>query len=244
MRPFRNLGQGGTSAATAVALILAAGSASGDDGASFGAGLTLASDYIWRGISQTQGAAAIQGSVDVTLPSGLYAYVWGSNVDYTQDGQVDDGSSHEINASIGFARTLADDWDIDLQLVRYMFPGLVGGQSYDYGEFIGRLSYDERFHVALAFTDNVDNTGSGSVYYEAGTSFDYHQNLSLLVSYGFFDLDSAYDASYSYLKTSMARHFGSASLTLDLIETFGAAEALYGRPAAGSRAVVKLEFGF
>ncbi len=42
---------------------------------------TLASDYIWRGQSQTAGNGAVQGSLDVAHETGLYAGVWASNVD-------------------------------------------------------------------------------------------------------------------------------------------------------------------
>ena len=41
---------------------------------------TVVTDYRFRGISQTDKNAAIQGSITVTHESGLYATVWGSSV--------------------------------------------------------------------------------------------------------------------------------------------------------------------
>ena len=231
---------------TATALLLAGvpvGAAAGDDD-TISATLKLASDYVWRGISQTQGSMAVQASLDLELPSGLYAYVWGSNVDYTLAGQPDDGSSHEINLAIGYARELSDRWQIDLRMVSYLFPGLVDGENYDYVDFIGRLELDERHHLTFAATDNVDNTGKQGTYLEAGSGIDLRYGLSADLSYGYFDLDSAYRSSYSYLKATIARPMGDASVALDVIETFGSAEALYGRAAADSRLVLSVEFGF
>src|SRR5690554_625819 len=43
--------------------------------------VTLATDYIWRGQSQTDGAGAIQGGLDIAHESGLYIGTWASNVD-------------------------------------------------------------------------------------------------------------------------------------------------------------------
>lgn len=44
--------------------------------------VALTSDYIFRGISQTQGDPAIQGGLDVAHESGLYIGTWASNVDF------------------------------------------------------------------------------------------------------------------------------------------------------------------
>jgi len=47
----------------------------------FGASVTLASDYVFRGISQTDQDPAVQGSFDYKHPLGVYLGVWASNVD-------------------------------------------------------------------------------------------------------------------------------------------------------------------
>lgn len=46
----------------------------------FTANVTLASDYVFRGISQSQRQPAIQGGFDYSHISGLYAGTWASNV--------------------------------------------------------------------------------------------------------------------------------------------------------------------
>ena len=42
----------------------------------------LVSQYVWRGISASDGKPALQGGVDAEWDSGWYAGGWGSNVDY------------------------------------------------------------------------------------------------------------------------------------------------------------------
>jgi hypothetical protein len=44
------------------------------------ANLTVASDYVFRGISQTNHLPALQGGFDWRPPSGFFASMWGSNV--------------------------------------------------------------------------------------------------------------------------------------------------------------------
>src|SRR5262245_8792596 len=54
----------------------------------FSANVALTSEYVFRGISQTDDSPAIQGGFDWSLeklgslPLGLYAGIWGSNVNF------------------------------------------------------------------------------------------------------------------------------------------------------------------
>ena len=68
-----------------ISLILASGIASA---ASVSANATLQSDYTWRGMTQNNGDASINGGLDVEFDSGLYVGTWaaavgsGAEVDY------------------------------------------------------------------------------------------------------------------------------------------------------------------
>lgn len=58
--------------------------------------VALGSDYIWRGVSQSQGKGAIQGGVDLTHSSGFYLGTWASNVDF------DGAASSEWDYYLGY----------------------------------------------------------------------------------------------------------------------------------------------
>ena len=51
------------------------------DPKNFSATVTFATDYVFRGVSQTDNKPAVQGSFDYKHPSGAYLGIWGSNVD-------------------------------------------------------------------------------------------------------------------------------------------------------------------
>jgi uncharacterized protein (TIGR02001 family) len=57
----------------------------------FNANIGAVSNYIWRGVTQTQDGAAVQGGVDVAHESGFYAGTWASNIDWN-----DEGASQEV----------------------------------------------------------------------------------------------------------------------------------------------------
>lgn len=94
------------------------------------ANVTLASDYLLRGFTQTEHGPAIQGGFDWNHPVGVYLGVWGSNVRYA-DSNADLETSFsggywrefgELHASIGaeYSAYWSDEgrntWDIPVEL--------------------------------------------------------------------------------------------------------------------------------
>jgi uncharacterized protein (TIGR02001 family) len=60
------------------------------DPKNFSATLTFATDYLSRGVSQTDNKPAVQGSFDYKHPIGVHLGTWGSNVDdYVSKGNVE-----------------------------------------------------------------------------------------------------------------------------------------------------------
>ena len=84
----------------------------------FSATATIATDYPFRGISQTDEDPAAQVSFDYAHPIGLYLGVWASNV----DDAVSDGNI-EIDLYGGYTRELFPNLSLDLSLIYYWYPG-------------------------------------------------------------------------------------------------------------------------
>ncbi|MBD3808147.1 MAG: hypothetical protein IE880_05460, partial [Epsilonproteobacteria bacterium] len=47
----------------------------------YSANMAFTSNYVWRGLTQTDNSPAIQGGIDIGY-KGFYAGVWGSNVEF------------------------------------------------------------------------------------------------------------------------------------------------------------------
>ena len=97
--------------------------------ASLSGNVAIISDYTFRGISQTQDELAIQGGMDLSAPHGLYAGVWGSNLNFGEDIGVGRAQA-EMDVYGGIAPSLAGT-DLDLGFVYYGYPG--SEQSFNYG---------------------------------------------------------------------------------------------------------------
>jgi uncharacterized protein (TIGR02001 family) len=81
----------------------------------------VVSDYLFRGISQTHGGAALQGGIDYAHPSGFYVGAWGSTITWVKD-WLGSGST-EIDVYGGFKNSFAGgDWTYDVGLITYNYP--------------------------------------------------------------------------------------------------------------------------
>lgn len=104
------------------------------------ANVTLASDYVFRGLSQTSEQPAIQGgfdyNADISEGVGLYLGTWASNVNYA-DG---DEASIEIDYYGGITYEV-QNIGIDLGAIYYTYPGAEGNFDYDFLELQAALTY-------------------------------------------------------------------------------------------------------
>ena len=79
--------------------------------------VSFTTNYLFRGITQTNNNPAIQGGLDYVHPLGFYLGVWGSNVD------LGIGTSMELDYKGGFTKTFFDDFKIDVGALYYSYPG-------------------------------------------------------------------------------------------------------------------------
>ncbi len=89
----------------------------------------IASDYRFRGVSQSDREMAVQGGITLSHESGLYAGVWGSNL---AGWGTFGGANMELDLIGGYKAKLADNATLDVGLTWYMYPG--GADKTDFAE--------------------------------------------------------------------------------------------------------------
>lgn len=84
----------------------------------------LYSQYIFRGLTQTNREPALQGGFDYSHASGFYAGTWGSNISWLSDsGAYMAGGSLEWDFYGGYKWSLPSDLTLDLGTLYYWYPG-------------------------------------------------------------------------------------------------------------------------
>jgi uncharacterized protein (TIGR02001 family) len=116
-----------TIAAAAVAASLAPALATGAETSphTITGNVGLFSQYIFRGLTQTNEEPALQGGFDYAHSGGFYAGTWGSNVSVLRDsGLYSAGGSLELDIYGGYKGTIGKtDFGYDVGLLYYWYPG-------------------------------------------------------------------------------------------------------------------------
>lgn len=99
------------------------------------AGLT--SDYLFRGISQTDSDPAFQGSIEWRHDVGVFLGVWGSNVEFNDSDQA----SLELDWYAGYAGTYGPV-GYDIRAIYYNYPGASVARDYDFWELALALTHE------------------------------------------------------------------------------------------------------
>jgi uncharacterized protein (TIGR02001 family) len=136
----------------------------------------LFSQYIFRGLTQTNNKPALQGGFDVNHKSGLYIGGWASNVSWLRDNAsigtalYNTGGSLEIDLYGGFKTELGKTGlGIDLGALQYYYPGahVNTNPKANTTELYGALSYGW-LQAKLSGVVSKDAWGFGKKYGNPG----------------------------------------------------------------------------
>lgn len=142
----------GASGASAVAYAQPVGEFTGS--------LTFLSDYVFRGVSQTQEEPAMQGVLDYVHPTGVYAGVFGSNVNLF-DGEPDEPSL-EIDVYVGYAGAVGPV-GYNVFVTRFTYPDGSNELIEDFNEYHADLSYSI-VTVGVDYANDAFGSGADSLY--------------------------------------------------------------------------------
>lgn len=222
--------------ASAVAAVLAApaaGALAADAPASphtFTGNVTLASEYLYRGIAQTNGKMAIQGGFDYAHASGFYLGTWGSNISWLSDSNARVSAPIELDIYGGYKSTFGGgDWNYDVGVLTYNYPGdyPAGYTKPDTTEVYGALgwkwlsakySYVVSNHI-FGFTSTTGGNTRGSGYLDLTGTFDLGAGWGLTAHAGHQTIKDFSDASYSDYKLGVTKDVGVGTVGLYVSDT-------------------------
>jgi len=129
----------------------------------------ISTDYIWRGITQTDGDAAVNGGFDLSADNGFYFGTWASNA-----GGKNSNYSMELDVYLGFSGEMAENMTYDIGYISVIYPG---DDSADFEEAYIAFNI---YGLNILYSDGQDNSPS---YSEIGYSVDAGPG-SFNISYG------------------------------------------------------------
>ena len=175
--------------------------------------LTLVSDYLFRGLSQTNAKPALQGGLEYDAPNGIYAGSWGSSISWLSDTSTPAArvsSNVELDFYVGYRGKINEDFGYDAGIYTYYYPGSypAGFTRANTTEIYGALSY--RF-VSLKYSHALTNTfgfadTKNSGYLDLSANYEFAPSWVLNVHAGHQRIDGISAASYSDYKLGVTKN--------------------------------------
>jgi uncharacterized protein (TIGR02001 family) len=143
--------------------------------------ISLTSDYIFRGFSQTAGGPAVQGTVDFTYKM-FYAGMFLSGVDFVNNSQLPGVANVEMDLYAGVKFPIGKV-DMDIGGIYYLYPGahdkfaVTGFRELDYFELKVGASYKPLSQLTLtatAFYTPEGTNKTGNIWtFEGGAAYEF-----------------------------------------------------------------------
>lgn len=200
--------------------------------------MTIASDYRFRGISQTWKQPALQGGIDYAHSSGFYAGNWNSNV----SGNSYLNGNLEMDFYAGFKFPVAGSITMDVGALYYYYPAAkynAAGDKYDNQElYVGaswewlsvKYSYGISDFFGLKTATAVAGTGTGdskgSTYLDVSVAYPLSEKLTLVAHVGQQKVKNYGDYGYTDYKLGLNYDLGGWILGAAYINT-NAKDAVY-----------------
>ncbi len=185
--------------------------------------LTVVSNYMFRGISQTRNLPALQGSLSYQLPLGIYLNMWGSNVRFE-----DSPATIEMDTVIGVRNSIGEDFNYDISAARYNYPG---ARLTNYNEINSVFNY-HFVQLGYSYSGNVYNTHATAQYYQGGinvgipASYIFNiQEVTLVALLGHYSLPKVAGNSYNDYNVMLSKAIKNYTFALQWTSTNGRAQS-------------------
>ena len=207
------------------------------------ANVGLYSQYVFRGLTQTNEDPSIQGGFDYSHSSGFYAGTWASNISWLKEnttnaagvaqGTYNTGGSLEWDFYAGYKGSIGD-FGYDVGLLQYYYPGDIRtGNGFSKADTLEAYVAGSWKWFTVKYSHSIGNKtfgvadSSGTNYVDLSASFPIGETgLTLGAHYGIQNYrgrdpintnGASNDALYSYddYKISLTYDLGKAGKTFD-----------------------------
>lgn len=177
------------------------------------------SDYRYRGISQSRLQPAIQGGLDLGLPSGFYAGAWASSIKWIDD--AGGNANVEIDVYGGWKGEVAKGLTLDVGALTYVYPSNDLNPSANTTEIYAALTlamFTAKYsHSLTNLFGFADSKGSG--YLDLSASFDMGNGWALAPHIGHQRVQGNGLYAYNDFSLTISKDFSGLVPSLALLTT-------------------------
>lgn len=200
---------------------------------------TATTDYVDRGLSQSDSHGSLQLGIDYQHTSGFFVGAWASTLDYAVGSVAGRGRDRGIDYYAGYGRRRGD-WSWAAAMTRYTYPGAT--YDYDYSELAGSFSYRRRYSYSVAVSEDFLSYDRRAIDHEAGLNWPLPWNVELSAAAGKFRAVGSRSSSYTYWNVGASKIFRRIVVDLRHYDT-GSAGPIYPGSPADHEWVLSVSYG-
>ncbi len=212
-----------------------------------GGSVDITSDYVLRGVSQSNGKPAWQGDAHWDFPAGWSAGLWASQVEL-----LPQSDTWELDGYLQWHGALSADWDLGASATYYGYPNDPRQVDYDYTELRVTANWRDQFRVAATWTPEVAlySYSDGLAPHRQVWTFEgsWHRDLpahlEVSAGLGYYYPPGLDSASYAYGDATLGWKYGHWRVNLAWIWAQNEAHRQYTLGPTGDPLVATLAWVF
>ncbi len=200
-----------------VALVVVIGLSNSTRAADVNGYAALTTDYVFRGVTYSDGHPAAQLGLDVEFDTGFYGGAWASTIDINNGpGRQRDA---EVTYSAGYTVEATSDWSFGISLIAHTYPGATGTIDYDYEEWSLSANFADRAWIEYSYSDDLYNAGSTTHNVDIYAEYPLPSNFSAGAGVGYYDVSNLAGDGYAYWQLGISKPVGRFALDLRYHDT-------------------------
>lgn len=211
--------------------------------------LSLASDYVYRGISFANGKLSPQLSLSALDDSGIYGSIWISRDDISGIANNSQPLDIEVEYQLGYQTQFGSNWSIDISQAWLEYQTRNQPRNHDYRETRLNIHYLNRFSMFLSYANDIWTSGmdASTVAFSYRSVGPYQLFLEQELGAIYFDSNSTSndDTLLSFIRLSFGKSITKNWLLgIDYHYSKANHDSFFTRDRIGSRWVLSSRYHF
>lgn len=188
--------------------------------------VSAVSDYLFRGVSQTDEKPTLQANLTWSSELGFYTGGALSGVDFGAD-----SPDFEVDYFVGYGYSFNDAVALDVSLNRYTYPG---ASELAYNELIAVTTFADTYNLTVGYSNDVWNSDTAGLYYAVGAEWGLPNDFTLAANVGrnvFRDNLAVAAEDYTDWSVAVGRDIGAFNVSLGYYGTDGTGRSNFGELA-------------
>ncbi|MGH8251591.1 MAG: TorF family putative porin, partial [Steroidobacteraceae bacterium] len=191
---------------------------------------TVVSDYVFRGVSQSEEDPTVQAGIDYLHPVGIFAGAFVARTDFPGSPFGSNPGAVEFDAYLGFGRASGGDWAWDVAALSYEFPESTGF-DYSYQELAANLHFRDILRLGATVSDDAAASSASGWTVEIELRRPLGDRFQLSGSLGHCEFERTDWGDYRYWDIGVSTVAGPVTFDLRYFDTSGDVAASFLDPS-------------